>query len=110
MWTTTELADGDRLSVFPPVAGGDGTERREKAYRGISERLALRYFENLGGERVDVGVAGDGWRADVSAETVSVGAAGSLELTEVTVVFEGDPDRLDALVEDFSRKALRAGG
>jgi len=107
--TATELADGDRLSVFPPVAGG--TDRREKSYRGISARLALRYLENLGGERVDdARVAGDAWSADVSAEKVSVGAAGSLELTEVTVVFEGDADRLDALIEDFSRKALRAGG
>lgn len=107
--TETRLADGDRLSVFPPVAGG--TDRRTEAFRGISARLALRYLENLGGERVaDDRVAGEGWTAGVSAETVQVTETGSLELTEVTVVFEGEPGVLDTLVEDFSRKAMRAGG
>lgn len=77
----TELVDGDRLSVFPPVAGGgedvadpsessespepsdpleppteppaeSGWVRREVAYRGISRRLAAHYLENLGGELV----------------------------------------------------------
>lgn len=107
--TDTTLEAGDRVSVFPPVAGG--TERRTEAFRGISARLALRYLENLGGERVaDDRVAGDGWTADVSAETVPVGSAGSLELTEVTVVFEGEGATLDEVVEAFSRKAMRAGG
>jgi molybdopterin synthase sulfur carrier subunit len=140
----TPLEDGDRLSVFPPVAGGanpdaevsptpaddaaDGTDAAdaaapartvEKTYRGISKRLALEYLDRLGGEvPVDpdetsadgtvTRVAGDGWTADVSAEKVA--AAGSIRLTEVRVVVEGEPAAVEELVEAFSRKAMRAGG
>jgi hypothetical protein len=83
--------------------------RREKSYRGISTRLAFRYLGNLGGEQVaEDAVAGDGWTATVSADTVNVGP--SLSLTEVTVVFEGDEATLDDLIERFERKAMRAGG
>ena len=83
--------------------------RRRKEYRGISKRLAADYLENLGGERVDDDrLEGDGWSADLSAETVEV--AGSIELTEVTVAFEGEAGVLEELVEDFTRKAMRAGG
>lgn len=90
------------------VDEGSG-RRRQKSFRGISERLAVNYLENLGGERADDGrVEGDGWRASLDSETVSVGA--TLELTEVTVSFAGEPDVLDELVEAFSRKAMRAGG
>ncbi|MFB6157549.1 MAG: hypothetical protein ABEJ34_06890 [Haloferacaceae archaeon] len=85
------------------------SERRERAYRGISVRLAVRYLENLGGERVaDDRVVGDGWEARLSATRQEVGP--SLSLTEVTVTFEGDPETLDGLIERFSRKAMRAGG
>lgn len=84
-------------------------ERRTRSYRGISQRAAVSYLEGLGGERVDDGtVVGDDWRADLSAETVGVGP--TLTLTEVTVEFEGDGERLDSLVETFSQKAMRAGG
>lgn len=88
--------------------------KREKAFRGISVRLARNYLENLGGDAVDdTTVEGDGWRADLSSETVSIGP--SLELTEVTIVFVADDARmdeaaLDELVADFSQKAMRAGG
>lgn len=91
--------------------------RRERSYRGISPRLAVHYLKNLDGEErtddADSGggkrvVEGDGWRATLTAEKVSVGP--SLSLTEVTVVFEGDDDRLDSLIERFSQKAMRAGG
>ncbi|WP_227353663.1 hypothetical protein [Haladaptatus salinisoli] len=83
--------------------------RREKSFRGINENLARTYLENLGGETRDDGdVSGDGWRASLSSETVSIGP--SVELTEVTVVFEGDEETLDSLVERFSQKAMRAGG
>ena len=124
----TVMEDGDRLSVFPPVAGGgtaggsregaegdgstDGGEKRiERSWRGISERLALEYLEGLGGERVDDHAvdAGD-WRASTSAEKVPIYEGSTMELTEVTVVFEGDPEALDPLVDRFAQKAMRAGG
>jgi hypothetical protein len=84
-------------------------ERRERQYRGISARAALGYLEGLGGEQTEDGtVEGDGWRAAVTADSVSIGP--SLQLTELTVVFEGDAETLDPLVEEFSQKAMRAGG
>ncbi|RQG92261.1 hypothetical protein [Natrarchaeobius chitinivorans] len=83
--------------------------RIERSFRGISERLAIRYLTNLEGERVDENtVAGDGWTATVSSEQVGVGP--TLSLTEVTVVFDGDGERLESLVEEFAQKAMRAGG
>ncbi|MFB6070832.1 MAG: hypothetical protein ABEJ76_07390 [Halanaeroarchaeum sp.] len=83
--------------------------RVERSFRGISTRLARRYLERLGGEVVDDGtVRGEGWRASVSAETVSIGP--SLELTEVTVVFEGDEETVVDVEERFAKKAVRAGG
>lgn len=108
--TATPLEDGDALSLFPPVAGG--SVERERSYRGISLRLARRYLETLGAEPAgDDDLAADGWRASLSAETVSVGETSSLELTEVTVAFEADDEAtLEDVVERFSRKAMRAGG
>ena len=87
--------------------------RRTKEFRGISIRLARNYLESLGGTAADdTTVEGDGWRADLSAEKVSIGP--SLQLTEVTVAFEADEEfgeeRFERLVDDFSRKAMRAGG
>ncbi len=83
--------------------------RREKSFRGISERLARNYLENLGGEiRDDGDVAADGWDASLTSEKVSIGP--TMELTEVTIVFEGDEDTLDSVVPKFSQKAMRAGG
>lgn len=95
--------------------------RREKSYRGISKRLAIHYLTNLGGEQVDDDTVeaaeedegeefdwdGD-WTATLDAEKVGVGS--TLTLTEVTVVFEGDEDVLDPLIERFGQKAMRAGG
>ena len=85
--------------------------RETRQFRGISKRLAVQYLENLGGERVDPDgdrVEGDGWAAELSAETVT--AAGSIKLTEVTVAFEGEAAALEDLLEAFERKAIRAGG
>ncbi|QCW04228.1 hypothetical protein [Natrinema pallidum] len=83
--------------------------RIERSFRGISERLVVRYLTNLGGERAaEDTVAGDGWTATFSSESVAIGP--SLTLTEVTIVFEGDEDTLEPLVEQFAQKAMRAGG
>ncbi|WP_420028446.1 hypothetical protein [Haloglomus litoreum] len=75
----------------------------------MSERLVRHYLTNLGGEAVDDHtVEGPDWRVETSAEKVHV--AGSMELTEVTVTFEGPPETLEPLMEQFGRKAMRAGG
>jgi molybdopterin synthase sulfur carrier subunit len=129
--TATAMEDEDRLSVFPPVAGGeevervviegdfvdaemlveDGTGRVAKSYRGISERLAREYLVGFGGEREgDHRVGGESWTAETDAEKVPIYEGATVTLTEVTVTFSGDPDRLVELVPAFSRKAVRAGG
>jgi hypothetical protein len=83
--------------------------RREKSFRGISERLARNYLENLGGEvRDDGAVVAEEWEASLSSEKVSIGP--TMKLTEVTIVFEGDEEALDSVVPKFSQKAMRAGG
>ncbi|WP_224268104.1 hypothetical protein [Haloprofundus salinisoli] len=85
------------------------TRTVEKSFRGISERLATHYLTNLGGERVeDDRVAGDDWEATLSSEKVDIGP--TLDITEVTLVFEGDAETLVPLIEQFSQKAMRAGG
>lgn len=87
----------------------DDWVRRERSFRGISERLAIKYLENLGAEQVSESrVEADGWAADLSSQTVGVGP--SLSLTQVDLVFEGDPEILDPLIERFALKAMRAGG
>lgn len=83
--------------------------KREKSYRGISARLAVRYLENLGGEQVgESEVSSENWHASLSVEKIEIGP--SLSLTEVTVLFEGEKRVLDPLIEQFSQKAMRAGG
>jgi hypothetical protein len=83
--------------------------RRERSFRGISQRLAIKYLENLGAEQVDDDrVEADGWAADLSSQTVGIGP--SVSLTQVDLVFEGDPETLDPLIERFAQKAMRAGG
>ncbi len=116
---TSDDATGDASEAASSDAvedGADGTDdtdgvRRERSFRGISRRLAVRYLSNLGGEPVgddNARVAGDRWEATLSEDTASVGP--SLTLTEVTVTFEGDPEVLDELVPAFAQKAMRAGG
>lgn len=86
---------------------------RTKEFRGISIRLARNYLEKLGGTIVDdTTVEADGWGVDLSAEKVDIGP--SLQLTEVTIAFEAEESfgeaNFEQLIEDFSRKAMRAGG
>ncbi len=83
---------------------------RERSYRGISVRAAVGYLESVGGEQAGEGaVAGEGWQASLSEEKVDIGP--TLQITEVTVNFEGDDeDHLDTIIERFSQKAIRAGG
>ncbi|MFW6017760.1 MAG: hypothetical protein ACOCPX_02970 [Halapricum sp.] len=83
--------------------------RVERSFRGISARLARQYLSGLGGTIVDeTTVEGPDWTATLSTETVEIGP--SIELTEVTVVFEGEHDTVPSLVESFAQKAMRAGG
>jgi MoaD family protein len=119
----TVLEDEDTLSIFPPVAGGSeeavdaGDTTVTESFRGISQRLAVKYLGNLGGDHVagdadgegEDRVAGDDWAATVTSETVTIGTS-SLQLTEVTIRFEGAAATLRELVEEFSQKAMRAGG
>jgi len=83
--------------------------RVERTFRGISLRLARRYLEQLGGTVIDeTTVEAPAWRATLATESVSVGP--TLELTEVTVRFEGEETALPPVVEVFAQKAMRAGG
>jgi hypothetical protein len=83
--------------------------RRERSFRGISQRLAIKYLENLGAEQVDDDrVEAEDWAAELSSQTVGIGP--SVSLTQVDLVFEGDPEILDPLIERFAQKAMRAGG
>ncbi|QLD86887.1 hypothetical protein HWV23_14520 [Natronomonas halophila] len=83
-------------------------ETRE--FRAISQRLAVQYLENLGGEAKNGGnrVEGDGWSATL--EERKVNPVGSITLNEVTVEFEGEAETLEPLIEKFAQKAIRAGG
>lgn len=98
------------------------TTQRTKQFRGISQRLAVRYLRKLGGTpRVDGEpapeaddtevsvVVGDGWQAALDSEKVAVGSS-SLTLTEVSVEFSGESEALEPLIAAFSQKAMRAGG
>lgn len=98
-----------------------------KAFRGISKRLAIHYLKGLGGRPVDAAgrevegaaettdaadrvdrVESEHWTVHLSTSTVSVGP--TIELTELETVFEGDAAAVEPLVEDFTWKAMRAGG
>ena len=83
--------------------------RVERSFRGISQRLARHYLSNLGGEvESDDRVVGEDWEAELSSGKVSIGP--SMTLTEVTIVFEGEEETLEPLIEQFAQKAMRAGG
>ena len=82
-----------------------------REFRGISKRLAIKYLEGLGGERLDETsdlIEGDDWSAALSERKVN--PMGSITLTEVEIHFEGEVETLDPLIERFAQKAMRAGG
>lgn len=110
-----EEADSGSNALGAELSPADVSPPVTRSYRGISRRLAAHYLQNLDGTLVDTDdpaeattVEGDGWTAELSAESVGVG--GSLSLTEVSVTFTGDPEVLADLIERFSFKAMRAGG
>lgn len=82
--------------------------RVERSFRGISLDLARTYLESVGGSVEGDHASGPGWEADLEAEKVSIGP--SIELTEVTVTFQGEERVLEDVVEQFARKAVRSGG
>jgi len=101
--------------------------RIEKRIRGVSQRLAIHYLEDMGArpldgegspvegagesrkaaERVERVVAED-WSVRLGTTVVNIGP--TLEVTELELVFEGDESVLETVVEDFTWKARRAGG
>lgn len=86
-----------------------------REFRGISKRLAVHYLENLDGERVETDgesdrVEGDGWRAELTERKVTPVPGTSITLNEVRIVFSGDEETVEPLVDRFARKAMRAGG
>lgn len=104
----TNVRPGDTVTILPRIQGGSRSVL-ERSFRGISVRITIEYLTKLGGERVgETTVSGDGWTAELSSRTVTIGP--SLELTEVTVRLEGNPGELEAVMEQFAKKAMRAGG
>lgn len=99
------------LEHFPPKEYSleDGELRVTRSFRGQTLEAARAYLTNLGGRRVDeTTVEGDGWRASLSAERVSVGP--TYRLTEVTITWEGAETAVEAVIAEFWLKAFRAPG
>ncbi|MDR5656259.1 hypothetical protein RH831_03575 [Halodesulfurarchaeum sp. HSR-GB] len=83
--------------------------RVERTFRGITPDLVRIYLESVGAESVeDDQASGPGWHAEFAAEKIAIGP--SIELTEITIVFEGEESVLEDVVADFARKAVRSGG
>ncbi len=82
----------------------------ERTYRGITADMAVSYLESVGGERAgDRRVEAEDWSATVETrEPVEIGP--TMTLTPVAVSFEGEETTLEAVVERFTQKAMRAGG
>ncbi|MFC6719029.1 hypothetical protein ACFQGT_20500 [Natrialbaceae archaeon GCM10025810] len=116
--TLTQRERGQRLrkqraalEAIPPVDRSveNGVLRVTRRFRGLSLEQAVGYLESLGGERVEPNeVEGEGWRAELSTETVPVGP--SYRLTEVTITWTGETDVLEPIVFRFRLKAFRAPG
>ncbi|AOW81121.1 hypothetical protein HTSR_1959 [Halodesulfurarchaeum formicicum] len=83
--------------------------RVERTFRGITPDLVRIYLESVGAETVeDERATGPGWEAEFAAEKIAIGP--SIELTEITITFEGEEAVLEDVVETFARKAVRSGG
>lgn len=100
------------LASIPPVeetTTDEGLLRVVRRFRGLTLDRALDYLVNLGGRLADEAtVEGDGWRAHLTARKVPVGP--SYRLTEVTVEWSGEPDRVEPVVLQFRCKTFRAPG
>ncbi|MEF8775428.1 MAG: hypothetical protein V5A43_02860 [Haloarculaceae archaeon] len=99
------------LDALPPVERTveHGELRETRQFRGLSLETAVGYLEHLGGERTgENAVKGDGWRAELSTQTVPVGP--SYRLTQVTITWAGDPEVLEPIIVRFRLKTFRAPG
>ena len=101
----------EALAAIPPRerTETDGRVRETRAFRGLTPAAAIRYLENLGGERTgNRAVVADEWRATLSVDTAPVGP--SYRLTEVTITWSGPADVVDPVIAAFRLKAFRAPG
>lgn len=99
------------LDAIPPLERSieDGHLRETRAFRGLTLEQAVRYLENLGGERTsDTAVEGDAWEAHLSTRKVSIGP--SYRLTEVVITWSGRQAALEPIIFRFRLKAFRAPG
>ena len=99
------------LAALPPIerTDEDGFLTETRQFRGLTQEQAIRYLTQLGGTRHDADtVIGNGWEARLSSRKVPVGP--SYRLTEVTISWAGDQDKLEDVILRFRLKAFRAPG
>lgn len=99
------------LDALPSIERSieNGTLYETRQFRGLTLEQAMRYLENLGGQRRDGNVIeGNEWQAHLSARKVPVGP--SYRLTEVTITWTGEKDTLEPIISQFRLKAFRAPG
>ena len=99
------------LAVVPPKERTrlNGRVRETRSFRGLTPEAAVRYLENLGGDRrSDREVVADNWRATLSVDKAPVGP--SYRLTEVTITWTGPGEAIDPVIAAFRLKAFRAPG
>ena len=98
------------LDALPPVTRSveNGVVHETRDFRGLTKEQAMNYLENLGGTRRDGDqVVGDGWKATLSTQKVSVGA---YRLTTVRITWIGEPEVLEPVIFRFRLKTFRAPG
>lgn len=70
--------------------------------------LLREYLEEIGGTAVsDTHVEGDGWTAVLTK--LAPRQIGSLRVGQVKIEFEGEPDALTQMQQQFYKKTMRAG-